>query len=75
MHSKIEQFMKLNKIKSILEERGTSQTWLAKRLGKSYGMVNAYACNRIQPSLDVLSQIADILQVDVKDLITNKDER
>ena len=67
--------MKLNKIKSILEERGISQTWLAKRLGKSYGMVNAYVCNRIQPSLDVLSQIADILQVDVKDLITNKDER
>lgn len=62
--------MKLNRIKPVLEERGISQTWLAKRLGKSFGMVNAYACNRIQPSLEVLLQIAEILQVDIKDLIT-----
>lgn len=75
MHTKIEQNMKLNRIKLILEEKGISQTWLSKRLGKSYGMVNAYACNRIQPSLDVLLQIAEILQVDVKDLITDKSER
>ena len=64
--------MKLNRIKPVLEERGISQTWLAKRLGKSFGMVNAYACNRIQPSLEVLLQIAEILQVDIKDLITDK---
>lgn len=67
--------MKLNRIKPVLEERGISQTWLAKRLGKSFGMVNAYACNRTQPSLDVLMQIAEILQVDIKDLITDKNER
>ena len=46
--------MKLNKIREVLEERGISQMWLSKRLGKSYGMVNAYVCNRTQPSLDVL---------------------
>lgn len=34
--------MKLNKIREVLEERGISQMWLSKRLGKSYGMVNAY---------------------------------
>ena len=67
--------MKLNKIREVLEERGISQMWLPKRLGKSYGMVNAYVCNRTQPSLDVLLQIAAILQVDLKDLITDKDER
>lgn len=67
--------MKLNKIKEVLEERGISQMWLSKHLGKSYGMVNAYVCNRTQPSLDVLLQIAAILQVDLKDLITDKDER
>ena len=67
--------MKLNKIREVLEERGISQMWLSKRLGKGYGMVNAYVCNRTQPSLDVLLQIAAILQVDLKDLITDKDER
>ena len=34
-----------------------------------------YACNRIQPNLETLQQIAEILQVDLKDLITDKDER
>lgn len=38
-------------------------------------MVNAYACNRIQPNLATLQQIAEIFQVDLKDLITDKDER
>ena len=41
--------MKLNRIKAVLAEKGISQTWLAKQLDKSFSMVNAYACNRIQP--------------------------
>lgn len=67
--------MKLNRIKAALSEKGISQTWLAKQLGKSFSMVNAYACNRIQPNLDTLQQIAEILQVDLKDLITDKKDR
>ena len=66
--------MKLNRIKAVLAEKGISQTWLAKQLGKSFSM-NAYACNRIQPNLETLQQIAVILQVDLKDLITDKEER
>lgn len=67
--------MQLNRIKAVLEERGISQTWLAKKLNKSFGMVNAYACNRNQPNLVTLQQIAEILQVDLKDLIADKTER
>lgn len=67
--------MKLNRIKAVLAEKGISQTWLAKQLGKSFSMVNAYACNRIQPNLETLQQIAESLQVDLKNLITDKDER
>ena len=67
--------MKLNRIKATLSEKGISQTWLTKQLGKSFSMVNAYACNRIQPNLDTLQQIAEILQVDLKDLITDKKDR
>ena len=32
--------MKLNRIKDTLEEKGISQTWLAKQLGKSFSTVN-----------------------------------
>ena len=67
--------MKLNRIKAVLTDKGISQTWLAKQLNKSFSMVNAYACNRAQPNLDILQQIAEILQVDLKDLITDKKER
>ena len=67
--------MKLNRIKAVLAEKGISQTWLAKKLDKSFSMVNSYACNRIQPNLETLQQIAEILQVDLKDLITDKNER
>ena len=59
----------MNRIKKVLEERGIKQTWLAEKLSKSFCMVNAYVCNRRQPSLEVLFQIAEILKVDVKDLI------
>ena len=67
--------MKLNRIKFVLSEKGISRTWLSKKMDKSFSMVNAYACNRIQPNLETLQQISEILQVDLKDLITDKDER
>jgi putative transcriptional regulator len=59
----------MNRIKEVLEEKGIKQTWLADKLGKSYNMVNAYVQNRQQPRLAVFAQIADILDVDVKELI------
>lgn len=61
----------MNRIKEILNEKGVKQTWLAEKLGKSFKIVNAYACNRKQPSLETLYQIAELLQVGVKDLIVD----
>lgn len=59
----------MNRIKEVLEERGIKQTWLAERLGKSYNMVNGYVQNRQQPRLEILFEIAKLLDVDVKELI------
>jgi putative transcriptional regulator len=59
----------MNRIKEILEAKGIKQTWLAEKLGKSYNMVNSYVQNRRQPSLEVLIQIAKILDVNVKELL------
>ena len=70
----------MNRIKEVLEERGIKQTWLAERLGKSFCIVNSYVCivnsyvcNRRQPSLEVLFEIAKILQVEPKELISNQE--
>lgn len=59
----------MNRIKEVLEERGIKQTWLAEKLGKSFCIANAYVCNRRQPSLEVLFEIAEILNVELKELI------
>jgi putative transcriptional regulator len=59
----------MNRIKEVLIEKGVSQTLLAEQLGKSYNMVNGYVCNRQQPRIEVLTEIAKILDVDIKELI------
>jgi transcriptional regulator with XRE-family HTH domain len=61
----------MNRIKEVLEEKGIKQIWLAEKLGKSYNMVNAYAQNRQQPRLEILMNIAEILDIDVKELIVS----
>lgn len=66
--------MKLNRIKEVLDEKGISQTWLAKKLDKSFNSVNSYVCNRSQPNLETLLQISLILNVDMKDLIADKEQ-
>ncbi|MDY6801173.1 MAG: helix-turn-helix transcriptional regulator [Bacteroidota bacterium] len=64
----------MNRIKIVLEEKGIKQTWLAEKLGKSYNMINSYAQNRRQPSLVDLNKIAEILNVDIRDLIQSNKE-
>ena len=64
----------MNRIKEVLKEKGIKQIWLADKLDKSYNMVNGYVQNRQQPRLEVLNDIAEILDVDVRNLlIGNKD--
>ena len=62
----------MNRIKEVLEAKGIKQTWLAEKLGKSYNMVNGYVQNRQQPRLEVLYEIAKILDVNPKDLLKEK---
>ena len=59
----------MNRIKEVLDRKGIKQTWLAEQLGKSYNMVNSYVQNRQQPRLEVLYEIADILEIDAKELL------
>jgi putative transcriptional regulator len=60
----------MNRIKEVLDEKGIKQKWLAEQLGKSYNMVNSYIQNRQQPRIEILFDIARILNVEAKDLLT-----
>lgn len=62
----------MNRIKEVLENKGLTQTWLAEALGKSYNMVNSYAQNRRQPSIEILFKIAGLLKVSPKELINEQ---
>ena len=64
----------MNRIKEVLDNKGIKQTWLAERLGKSYNVVNGYVQNRQQPRLEVLYEIAEILNVSVKELLEEKNK-
>lgn len=44
----------MNRIKVVLKEKGISQTWLAKKLDKSYNTINEYVRNVRQPSIEDL---------------------
>ena len=61
----------MNRIKEVLEERELTQIWLAKKLNKSYNMVNSYAKNRRQPSVEILFRIAELIDIDVKELLVS----
>ena len=68
-------FMLMNNIKIVLQKKGYNQTWLAEQLGKSFNMVNSYVQNRRQPSVEVLYEIANILDVDVKQLLVSNKKK
>ena len=63
-----------NNINKVLIEKEIRQIWLAEKLGKSFTIVNSYVCNRRQPSLELLFQIAESLQVNSKDLMNSLNE-
>jgi repressor LexA len=61
----------MNRIKEVLKDKGIKQTWLSEKLGKSYNIVNGYVTNKRQPSIEVLYEIAKLLQVEAKELLTD----
>ena len=65
----------MNRIKEVLDRKGIKQTWLSEQLGKSYNMVNSYVKNRQQPRLEVLKDIANILDVDVIELVVSSKKK
>ena len=58
-----------NLIKEYLKKRGITQTWLARELGMSFSVTNAYVCNRKRPNLSTLFRVVDLLGVSPKEQI------
>ena len=61
---------KINRLKVVLVEQEKSGKWLADQLGKSTCTVSKWCSNTTQPDLQTLTRIAQLLNVDTRDLLT-----
>jgi transcriptional regulator with XRE-family HTH domain len=61
----------INRIKVVLVEKKRTGKWLAEELGKDPATVSKWCTNTSQPDLTTLTKIANILDVDIKDLLNS----
>ncbi len=59
----------LNRLKVVLAEQKKTGKWLAEQLGKDPSTVSKWCSNKMQPSLEMLVNIAKVLDVDTRELI------
>ena len=63
-----------NRLKVVLAEKKKTNKWLAEQLGKDPATISKWCTNSAQPGLETLYQIAECLEVDVKDLLVSTKE-
>ena len=62
----------MNRLQEVLNKQGRSQLWLANQLDITKSTMSIWCTNRSQPSLEKLYKVAQILNVDVTDLLVTK---
>ena len=60
---------RITRIKEILKESGHKQDWLAEKLGVTRTSVSNWCTGTSNPPLEVLVEIAKVLNVDVRSLL------
>ena len=61
----------LNRIKLALVEKQKTGKWLAEQLGKSNCTISKWCSNSVQPDLQSLHDIANLLNIEVSELIVS----
>lgn len=73
---KLNQHMKaINRIKVVLAEKQLSGKWLANEIGCTENTVSRWCSNKVQPSLENLLEIAEVLKVDIRELLRSSKEQ
>jgi transcriptional regulator with XRE-family HTH domain len=60
-----------NRIKVVLAEQSKSNKWLAEQLGMNESTVSRWCTNNTQPPVDTLLEISNILNIDVRELLSS----
>lgn len=61
----------INRLKAVLAEKQKTSKWLANQLDKSETTVSRWCRNEVQPSLETMTQIAQVLKIDIKELLNS----
>lgn len=63
--------MKLNRFKVVLTEKQKTNKWLAEQLDKSQVTISRWCSNVQQPTLEDLYRAAEVLEVEVSELLVS----
>lgn len=61
----------LNCIKVVLVEKRRTGVWLAEQIGVSPVTISKWCSNTTQPTLQTLDKIAELLEIDMRELLTS----
>jgi len=62
----------INRLKVVLVEKNQSSKWLAEKLNKNEATISRWCTNDVQPSLNTLLRISDLLDVNISYLLNDK---
>lgn len=62
----------VNRIKLVLVEKKRTNKWLSVQMGVTPSTVSKWCTNSSQPDLPSILKIADLLEVDIKELIVRE---
>lgn len=62
---------KINRLKIVLVEQGKSGKWLAEKLGKDQSTISKWCSNKTQPTLENIAKIAEVLEINMRELIND----
>ena len=62
----------INRIKMVLFEKKRTSRWLSEQLGVTPSTVSKWCTNTSQPDVACLLKIADLLEVDIKELLVRE---
>ena len=65
------EIQRYNRLKIVLAEKERTGTWLSEQMGHSISTVSRWMTNKVQPSVEQLFEIANHLDVDVKELLVS----
>jgi len=61
----------INRLKAVLAEQGKTNKWLAVELNKNETTISRWCTNEVQPPVETMLQIAELLNIDIKELLNS----